>query len=201
MKSNYTLKDFEELAYEFAIRNPRVIELLHQEPTEQVANELLTFGINITRDIPPSDFNNEVEVENTFDELFLDYSHLQDLNHIPFSYKYDDFPDDFKGRKVLSQPVNRLEIYALLGSKIKFEDDITALKRINTLIETKKLNRLMSKEVFDKHYDYVTFKGYSIYRIDPTTNTRKTIKSDIYFVKEWINPKKYLQLLPQQILF
>ena len=40
------LIDYNKLGYEFAIRNPRVIELLSRPFTDDVAKELMEYGLN-----------------------------------------------------------------------------------------------------------------------------------------------------------
>ena len=84
----------------------------------------------------------------------------------------------------------------------KIERELQALERIKELIEPrgKKLQRLMNGEAF-KNYDAITFNNQSVYSLDPSGNNKKTIKSDIEFISEWINPQKYLQLLPKCLPF
>jgi len=54
----------------------------------------------------------------------------------------------------------------------------------------------MNGEAF-KHYDDNKFMGKTVFAIDPSTNTSKTIKNDIDFIQQWLSPGKYLQLLPK----
>ena len=47
-------------------------------------------------------------------------------------------------------------------------------------------------------YDAVTFFAETVNSLDPSTNTTKTIRKDIEFIAEWVEPSKYLQLIPQR---
>lgn len=193
--NSYTLEEFNELAYEFAIRNPKVIELLKQPLTKENILKLNKFGINAnsyTDDLDTKIFS--------LQELYLDYKQFEEIsiqNHSPegagkyFDHETFDLIDDFKGEKIIYHPDRQRFLY-------QRESDIAAIKRIELLIESrgKKLSRLMSKEAF-KNYDKYTFEGKTIYAIDPTSNNKKTINNDIKFINEWIQPIKYLQLIPQ----
>lgn len=196
----YTLDDFNKIAYEFAIRNPHVIQLLELPLTDDVVKELLSFGINATS-VYFSDGNEEIII-NSLQELYLDYDHLKQISHIPHSpygegEGIDEITEEnfnhFRGHRLLIHPLSKKPLY-------KKENEFDAMTRISGLIETrgKKLQRLMHGEVFE-HYDAVVFKRQTRYSLDPTKNTSKTIKADLEFVQEWINQKKYLQLLPNFI--
>lgn len=184
------LVDYNTLAYQFAIRNPRVIELLNTSPNDEVVKELLTFGINATA----THFEGTEEITfNSFRELYLDYEHLKHLSHNPHS-PFEPY-DGFKGYQTLIHP-NKGRIF------YKKESTEDAIYRIKSLIETRggKLNRLMNGSAFT-HYDAITFFSETVHSIDPTTHTTATIRKDLSFVSEWIKPEKYLQLLPQYIRF
>lgn len=193
--SKYTLEDFNELAYEFAIRNPRVVELITSPLTDKTAEELLAYGI----DIKVKDHNGD-EV-NSIDELYLNYKHL-DIGKLPYQSK----TVDIQGMQVHNQDDKSYRKLVRPNSKSKFVIVATTIEkeieRIKNLIETRgrvsKLDRLISGEVFE-HYDAVTFFSKTVYSLDPSSNQRKTIKSDIEFVEEWLEPKKYLQLLPHKV--
>lgn len=190
-----TLSDYNKLAYDFAIRNSRVIELLEQPLTDNVVSELLTFGI-----YPKSiifDDNNEIEI-NSFQELYLDYDHLQHLNHKAHSpygegvhYDEDTLTEHncYVGHKHLIHP-NKGKIF------YSSEETEVAIERIKQLIPTAKLNQL--ERVF-RHFDSVTFFDETIYSLDTSTNTKKTIISDIELVTKWVEPQMYLQLIPQYL--
>jgi len=187
----YQLKDFNVLAYNFAIRNPDVIQLLSEPFTEDNRVKLRGYGF-LTEIAEAYKIKDGYEDENKYecrmkyslDALYLDYEHL----NIP-----QVFSDE--GSRKLSQPSSGK---FLVVNRISMEDEIV---RINSLFETRgranKLDRLMSGEVFE-HYDAVSFRGKTIYSLDPSTNKKKTIQSDIELVKEWIQPDKYFQLLPLQ---
>lgn len=196
--SKYTLEEFNQLGYEFAIRHPRVIELLNNSTlTNDIVQELLEYGINATS----VDINTQREqVINSTQELYLNYKHLNGINHTPFSpygegVYYDenhlDFIDEYVGNKLLVHPKNKIAFY----NKESIE---SALTRIHSLIESRggKLERLISGKAF-KHYDAVKFFGATVYSLDPTKSTTKTITSDIEFIHDWIINKKYLHLIPQ----
>jgi len=191
------LIDYNNLAYEFAIRNPRVIELLSMELNKEVVAELKSFGIN-AMSVQYHD-GNEVSF-CSLQELYLDYGHLLHINHTPYSpygegqwmdeNTYEEH-DNYRGDKILIHPLKDNP----LSQKEDVED---AIRRIQSLIESrgKKRKRLMDGLAFE-NYDAITFLNRTPYSIDPSTNKRKTIESDISFIREWINPNKYLQLLPQ----
>ena len=186
-KDEVTLEQFNQLAYEFAIRNPRVIELLHKKLTKEVVDELAQYGIRATSAC--MDDNGNEHIIYSLQELYLDYEHLKDIKHEP-CLAYSHPIDDYIGEKFLLHP----EINNFFPSNI---DQSRALKRIQGLIETrgKKLERLLNGEAFT-NYDAVTFRNQTVYSVDPSTNKKKTIENDIKFIREWTNPEKYLQLLP-----
>jgi len=191
------LNDYNKLAYEFAIRNQRVIELLHMELTSDVAEELLTFGIDIR--CSDNDDNGEYEY-NSLIWLNLNYDHLQDIKHLGIQLK--DFTN---GNDNDTEAIVHYEEYINKGQLIHPQQNMVAsplnivdeIERINSLIETRgrKLQRLTQGIPF-KHYDAVIFFGESVYSLDTTLKTAKTIRNDIKLITEWINPDKYLQLLP-----
>ena len=110
MAKTYTLEYYEELAYEFAIRNPSVIKLLQSPLNDEVADELLKYGIDITIEESYTIYVDvDVDVDaaaaadaddnmtpigtgsykkNSLQELYLDYPHLGDnLKNIQISHK------------------------------------------------------------------------------------------------------------------
>ena len=198
----YTLDDFNQLAYEFAIRNPKVIELLSQELTDDIVKELLTFGINATSVYIDNETGKESKI-NSLQELYLDYPHLQHIQHNPYcpygsgidtsNDCLGDVENTFRGYRNLVHPDSSNKWY-------KQESEIDALRRISTLIETRgrgsKLTRLMNGTAFE-HFDKVKLEGKTIYSLDPSKNTTKTINTDIKFISEWLQPDYYLQLLPK----
>ena len=190
-RNDYTLRDYARLAYEFAIRNPRVIELLKSPLTDDVANELLnTYRINIKVERYDGDSGDYLGIVNSLEELCLDYPHLSDIKGYESSrYVKDDYSILLcnKFKKII--PLN--ERYSEL------EDPAKTLKRCKNLIETRgrKLKRLMNGEAFS-HYDRITFKGESNYTIDPTTNNKKTIDTDVKFIQKWLEPEEYLKFFP-----
>jgi len=181
------LIDYNNLAYEFAIRNPRVIELFNLPLTDAIVKELLTFGFDATSEY---NFGHGLEQINSLQELYLDYKHLKHINHYPHS-PYGE--PDFMGNKILVHPLNKVNI-------ICKESDEDAICRIQPLIEArgKKLRRLIDGTAF-KNYDALIYFDKTIYSLDPTTNTAKTIRDDKRFISMWIQPDKYLQLIPQYI--
>lgn len=200
MSSVYTLDDFNKIAYEFAIRNSRVIQLLELPLTDDTVKELLTYGIDATS-IYFSEDNEEVTINST-QELYLDYRHISLSKHSPHSPYGEgisinpitaDISNHYSGHKILVHPLSKSHIH-------KKENDLDAMVRIAPLIETRgqsnKMKRLLSGEAF-KNYDAVTFYDKTIYSLDPTTKTTKTIKDDIKFITEWTNPEAYLKLLPK----
>jgi hypothetical protein len=191
-----TLQDYNELAYEFAIRNPKVIELLSLPLTDNTVQKLLTFGINATSVY----IDGEIEIQtNSLEELYLDYEHLK-IEHTPCSpYGEGQVQDEnthesidtYRGDRILIHPNSKDFFY-----RINKEPEQEALNRIQSLIGTAKLNQL--ERVF-RHYDAVMFYNETVYSLDTTTKTKKTINSDIKLVTEWIQPQMYLQLIPQHI--
>jgi hypothetical protein len=194
------LNDYNKLAYEFAIRNPRVIELLHEKLTSDVAKELLSFGIDIKCE--GTDNGGTSYEYDSLQWLNLNYDHLSDIKHL--GIQLEDFnggnKDDMEAMMLYQAYIGKGQLvhpeqYTILSSP---EDIIFEFKRIDRLIETRggKLQRLIDGIPF-KHYDAITFFGETVYSLDKSTKTTKTIKKDIEFITEWINPDKYLQLLPQ----
>ena len=194
------LNDYHKLAFEFAIRNPRVIELLHMDLIDDVAKELLTFGINIKCDFMDENGSHEY---NSLEWINLDYNHLSDIKHLGISREKFGGVDDTEAmaeyQKFISHGLLIHPNANDLSTEEEFED---AAARIKGLIESrgKKLKRLMNGKAFE-HYDAVIFFGETIYSLDPSKNTAKTIASDIAFISEWIHPDKYLQLIPQHFSF
>lgn len=195
----YTLNDYNKLAYEFAIRNPRVIELLGMTLSDDIVKELQQYGIDARSQEYTDD--GDKHIVNTTSDLFLDYKHLEHLNLNQIKiYKqgveqdWTNFPEEyqpFRGVKKLIHPkcINKLN---------RSEDPIETLQRISALIEArgKKLSRLIALEAFE-NYDAVIFFDKTVYSLDPSKSRRKTINTDIEFIKKWIDPKQYLQLLPK----
>ena len=194
------LNGYNALAYEFAIRNPRVIELLSQPLTDNSVKELRRFGINAISeyfDNPKGDM-----VINSTRELYLDYHHLKGIGHHPYSPYghgrwYDNETheehDEYRGDNVLVHPLSS-EVF------VSKEPDEDAIPRIEALIETRgnKLKRLADGTAFYS-FDAITFFSQSVYSLDESGNRSKTIRSDIKFITEWIKPENYLQLLPSYI--
>lgn len=195
----FTLENYMELAYEFAIRNPRVIKLLHEPLSDDSVEELRQYGLNVTAYYCSEEYNKD-GYENTIRELYLDCLAYQDLNHTPSTYEESD--GIFNGYKILRQIDNRTNGLKLIDAPIEREDSNLALSRMKELIETRgsnnKLKRFLQGVLF-KDYDAITFNKDSKRSRDPSTNRKKTINSDIIFINGWIEPKKYLQLLPQNI--
>lgn len=189
------LNDYNTVAYRLAMRNPRVIELLVSKLTDDAVAELLTFGIDATS-VYIDEHGKELRIRST-QELYLGYDHLRHIKHTPndpyvLRQGIDEDHNDFEGFESLVHPLSK----KMFVNEESIED---AIPRIDALIETRgrgnKLQRLMDGMAFD-HYDAVTFFGETVYSLDPSTNTAKTIRSDIKFITEWIQPEKYLQLLP-----
>ncbi|MEA1880277.1 MAG: hypothetical protein U9N11_06510 [Campylobacterota bacterium] len=196
--SKYALEDYNRLAYEFAIRNPRVIELLKSELNDEVADELLnTYGISIKKEVVFPEYDEEgnqtmscetAEI-NSLDEVYLDYPHLKGIK-TPSRGSHKGFK-----RIINTEKLPRFKTK-------RFETETEAMKRISNFFETRgrsnKLNRLMGGEVFE-YYDAVRYDKKTIYSLDPSTKKKGTIGSDITLVDEWIKPEKYLELLPKII--
>jgi hypothetical protein len=183
------LQDYNALAYEFAIRNPRVIELLEQPLTDETVSELLKYGINATSVY--MDDGNEIVI-NSLQELYLDYGYLAHIEHTPHN-PYGE--EDYLGDRILVHPSSKDFFYP-----INKESDEEAIYRIDApskkLISTQKLNKI--ERVFE-HYDSVTFYDETVYSLDTSTKTKATINSDIKLVTKWLQPEMYLQLIPQHI--
>ncbi len=192
------LEDYNALAYEFAVRNPRVIELLDMQLNKEVVKELLTYGIDATS----YHFDKDTEtLIYSLQELYLDYDHLKHIEHSPYSpygegqvldKDTDEIYDNFRGNRQIVHPLSKRK----LCTKESVED---AIPRIKKLIETRgrKLQRLIDQTAF-YNYDAVTFFAETVNSLDPSTNTTKTIRKDIEFIAEWVEPSKYLQLIPQR---
>ena len=199
MTNEYTLDDYNELAYEFAIRNPRVIELLKSTPlTEEIAKELLsTYGISIYKEVGCAVYDDgeaigsENHIIRSLDELFLDYPHLRGIK-TPIHNNHKCF-------KRIINPISKPRFITK-----RMETETETFLRISELDisesrgKSNKMKRLINGEVF-KHYDAVTFEKQSKYSLDPSTKRKKTINSDIELVKKYIEPDKYMRLLPQLI--
>ena len=163
MAKTYTLEDYEDLAYEFAIRNPRVIELLKPILTEEVAKELLEYGIDTL--IEYTDDEGNLYTKYSLAELYLDYPHLgDDLKGIQISHKgkmYTTeeyrklFPDAMEGEgdKKIVHP----ESY---NKYFKKESDIDAIVRIEEIFPKKAghLNRLMDGSIFEYYDEHILCK-------------------------------------------
>ena len=100
-KDDVTLEQFNQLAYEFAIRNPRVIELLHKELTKEAVDEFAQYGIDATSAY--MDDNGNEHTIYSLQELYLDYEHLKDIKHQPCP-AYSNPIDDYRGEKFLRHP-------------------------------------------------------------------------------------------------
>ena len=174
--SKYTLKDYNELAYDFAIRNPRVIELLHGALSEEVAKELLTYGIDIEDSFVTSD-GEEVTIY-TLENLHLQYE------HIDFSIQH------YGGKKYIVHPDAKRFFYR----QEPIEDEI---EYINELFTKKggRLKYIMDRKIFE-HYDEYMDSGKKVTNVHNYQNNKKQIKKDIEFVQEWIQPEQYLRLIP-----
>jgi hypothetical protein len=199
INDTYRLKDYATLAYEFAIRNPRVIELLGMPLSDDVVKELLNYGIDATSEEHSSD--GDWFIINTTSNLFLDYKHLEHLNlnqikiyNQGVEQDWKTFPEEyqpFRGERKLIHPKSKNQF-------IRSEDPVKAIQRISHLIEArgKKLSRLFELDPF-KYYDAVTYFDKTVYSLDTSKTHTKTINSDIKFISEWIDPQQYLQLLPK----
>ena len=191
MTTTYELSDYNHLAYDFAVRNPRVIYLLSQDLTDEVVSELLEYGIDATSFY--MDDGDVVKI-NSLQELYLDYPHLKHLDHLAYDPRNgsdNKLNKSFKGNKLLKHP--------LAGKSFTLSETIEkAMQRIPDYIETrgKKLTRLINGKTF-LHYDQNKFEGKSVYAMDPSTNSAKTIRSDIEYISEMLHPEAYLQLLPR----
>ena len=212
MAKTYTLEDYTELAYEFAIRNPRVIELLKSTLTEEVAKELLEYGIDTL--IEYTDDEGNPYTKYSLEELYLDYPHLGDnlknvnVSHNGETYEFEKyrelFPDategEWKGYKRIVHPNTNRKI------KNK-ESSIDALNRINEMAfdvcmkegsrEGVKRSELMCGDAFN-YYDEKYFNQKSTSNISKEYHYTdiKTINKYTKFIKEWIEPNNYLQLIP-----
>ncbi len=167
MKQDYTLEDYEALAYEFAIRNPQVIKLLKSTLDETVAKELLSYGIDITvtksftiyDDDGVTPLGTEAHETYSLEELYLDYPHLgENLKGIHFgNYTFEEYrnlePDplagEYKGNKNIVYPSTKFS---------KKEDDIDAFKRINKFIQNDSLDNF-----YDVYIDSMQRIGSSEY--------------------------------------
>jgi len=194
---NYTLEDYRELAYEFAIRNVRVIELIKKPLTNKSVKELTKYGIDATAYYNSLEYNEE-GFENTIRELDLNYYHFKDIKYTPYIYEHQD--ENFRGYKILTHP-KRSIIY---GDSYR-ENDIEALSRIEKLlgsysetvgtrIESRKLKRCINKKVFD-NYDTLKFGSDISVSEDINSSDKSTIRKDIELVEKWSEPSLYLQLL------
>jgi len=194
--STYSLEDYNALAYEFAIRNPRVLELIKKPLTDEIVKELSMFGLKAkTVEVNPED--GSMTQVNSLKDLYLEYKHINKEN-IPCNS--GDFSADGVEIFIPNDKSHRKLYYPKKSfSNFKKTTLIDEFKRIDKLIETRgrksKLDRLMSGEVF-QHYDEVVFFNNSKYSLDKSKNTSATIDTDIAFVEEWIEPLKYLLLLP-----
>lgn len=204
--SKYTLSEYNELAYEFAIRNIRVIELLGKPLTNDSAKEFSAFGIDTEVYYSTghnTDVNAEEGYEHSLRELNLDYYHLKTLNHEPYTYEeLGIYAEEFKGYKSLVHPLK-----SIIDGDYQ-EKDIDALNRIekllgsysetkNTHIDSRRVSRCINKKVFD-NYDHATFKSNILVSEDVRINDRKTIIADIELVQKWSDPTLYLQLIPKR---
>jgi hypothetical protein len=180
--SKYTLQDYNELAYDFAIRNPRVIELLQGALTKETAEELLTFGLYTEDSFCTSD--GEEMTKYTLENLYLNYEHLP-----------DSIRKEEGGQKTIFHP----DAEKIFFSPEPIEDEIANIKE---LIPGKggRLNYIMCRKIFD-HYDQYIECNENINMISGYRNNKKQIKKDIEFVQEWIQPEQYLSLIPGYVNF
>ncbi len=221
MTKTYTLEDYEALAYEFAIRNPKVIELLQSSLNDKktindkTAEELLEYGIDTL--VEYTDDEGNLCTKYSLEELYLDYPHLgDDLKKIQISHngkrykieKYRElFPDameeEWKGNKRIVQP----ESY---NKYFKKESDIDSWNRIDAIYfdvcmnegskrEGVKRDELKNGDAFN-YYDEKHFnqKGTTDISNKYHSTDIKTIKKYIKFIEEWVTPEKYLKLIPQK---
>ena len=186
-KGSVSLREYNALAYEFAIRNPKVIELLQSKLTDSVVQELQIFGIDVL--LTELDSNGDERACITLKHLPLEYKHLKVKRDVGL------LADSIIDRK-LKHPLS-------YDSSCTEESGEQAYLRINEYFETRgggrggknQLQRLLDGDAFE-HYDAFVFENKSKYAIADANQIRKTITKDIDLVQEWINPNKYLQLLP-----
>lgn len=189
MDEPYTLKDYEALAYDFAIRNPRVIELLKSPLNDKVADELLnTYGINIKVEIYDSYNGDYLGKKNSLEELCLDYPHLADAKGYESSGLYaGDYDISLckKLKKVIQPKSSNL--------LKKLESDDMAIKRIRGIFNTQAghLNRMMDGRIFEYYDKHVLGKK------PPNINKKKI--EDIETIKTYIKALFYSKLLPEYI--
>jgi len=192
--SKYNLEDYNALAYEFAIRNPRVLELIKKPLTDEIVKELSTFGLKATTvEVDPED--GSMTQVNSLKDLYLEYRHI---NKESIPCNSGDFSADGVEIFIPHDKSHRKLYYPKKSfSNFKRTSIIDEFERIDGLIESRggRLRRLMNGKYFE-HYDAVVIFGESVYSQDPSTNDKPTINTDIDFIKEWIEPSKYLQLLP-----
>ncbi len=200
LMSKYTLKDYEELAYEFAIRNPKVIELLKSELTDDVAKELLnTYGISTKVEYQDSEGN--LYEANTLEELYLDYSHLGDTVKYKGMHTYKDgkryalaeyyklFPyakiDEHEGYKKIVHP----GFMKVLYSK---ESPEGSIDRINKLFSKQGrgggvITRLKSGAIFKRYDMSITMNNNQINQYESTIKFKADLNSD----KKEVSGKEY----------
>ena len=209
--SNYTLKDYEELAYEFAIRNPRVVEILNRELSTESQEELLTtYGIDTADDLLYCEYNHlpyiveaaeekKKERKESLIKRMKSIEKKETNNHTALEklvlsidpYKKHYTPLCFR---VLVRPRPEGDY------STEYRDE--ALERIksnNTELIRElngKLKRLMNNDIFD-NYDAYVFEKKSYVMISGSNS--KGVRNDILFVEKWIQPENYLTLLPSNI--
>ncbi|MCK5775296.1 MAG: hypothetical protein KAH25_03930 [Bacteroidales bacterium] len=189
MANIYSLKDYEALAYDFAIRNPRVIELLKSPLNDKVADELLnTYGINIKVEIYDSYNGDYLGKKNSLEELCLDYPHLADAKGYESSGLYaGDYDISLcKKLKKVIHPKSSTHFK-------KLESGDIAIKRIRGIFNTQAghLDRIMDGRIFEYYDKHILGKK------NPKINKKKI--SDIELIKTYIKPSFYSKLLPKYI--
>ncbi len=197
MDKIYTLEDYNRLAYEFAIRNPEVIELLRSPLNDEVAKKLLsTYGIDIrvteSFNIYDEDGITVIGQEDheiySLKELCLDYPHLADVKGYESSGLYaGDYDISLcKKLKKVIQPKSS-------NFFKKLESGDIAIKRIRGIFNTAAghLNRMIDGRIFEYYDKHVLGKK------NPNINKKKI--EDIKTIKAYIKPLFYSKLLPEYI--
>lgn len=183
------IEDYNRLTYEFAIRNPKVIELLKSPLTDEVADKLLTtYGINIKVEKYDRHNGDYLGTENSLEELCLDYPHLADIKGYESSgYKGNYDISICKKLKKIFQP----EPSGFPDSLMQQETDDVALKRINMMFEKKagRLNKLMDGSFFCYYDKLILTKK----KEKPSKREKKNVET----IQTYIKPSFYLKLLPE----
>ncbi len=221
MAKTYTLEDYEDLAYEFAIRNPRVIELLKSPLNDKVAKELLSYGIVLPREAIYHE--GEYHEKYTLDGLCLDYPHL-DRN-------ISEANCESIAKANYSHDVEENCMRCILNPKLKKRFSFTPLEtpeqthaRIKGLFTSQQFTALFNNRMFrrydmsqkkhPKHKDKM-LNANMINEIEQDlklkealesdaesisfkeSNAKGRIKTDIKLVEKYIQKDEYLKLLPK----